>query len=80
MCVIKYISRFDKVPNGENNVFLIDVTLTDKVKNWKRPYLKFLLSLLKNVYEYKPPASVINASKCYVDGNNDVLNVFEVFY
>ena len=80
MCVIKYISRFDKVPNEENNVYLIDVNLADKVKSWRQDYIKLLLSLHKNVYEHNPPARVINASKYYVDGNNDVLKFVEEFY
>ena len=80
MCVIEYISRFDKVPNEENNVYLIDVNLADKVKNWRQDYMKLLLSLHKNVYEHNPPARVINASKYYVDGNNDVLKFVEEFY
>ena len=80
MCVIEYISRFDKVPNEENNVYLIDVNLADKVKSWRQDYMKLLLSLHKNVYKHNPPTSVINASKCYVDGNNDVLKFVEEFY
>ena len=33
MSVIVYIFRFDKVPD---NVYLIDLSLTSKVKNWDK--------------------------------------------
>ena len=80
MCVIDYISRFDKVPDEVNNVYLIDPTLTHKVKNWKQDYMKLLISLHKNDYEYKPPHSIVNASKIYVNENNEVLKFVEEFY
>ena len=36
MCVVNYISRFSKEGDVNNNVYLIDTELTDKVKNWKQ--------------------------------------------
>ena len=80
MCVIEYLFRFNKVPNKENNAYLNDVSLTYKVKRQRQDYKKLLLSLHKNVYEHKPPASVINASNCYVDDNNDILKFVEEIY
>ena len=72
MCVIDYISRFDKVPDEGNNVYLIDVSLTSKVKKWRQDYMKLLIGLHTNEYESIQPASVIAASKKYIEGNNDV--------
>jgi len=80
MCVIDYISRFDKIPDEKNNIYLIDVELTDKVKNWKKDYMKLLLSLYKHDYKHNPPKSIIDASKMYIDGNNDVLKFVNDFY
>ena len=55
-----------------NNVYLIDTELTDKVKNWKQDYMKLLISLHQNNYKHKPPKDVVDASKVYINENNDV--------
>lgn len=72
MCVINYISRFNKEEDIKNNVYLIDTELTDKVKNWKKDYMKLLISLHQNKYKHNPPRDVIDASKIYINENNDV--------
>jgi hypothetical protein len=80
MCVVDYISKFDKVVNESNNIYLIDTELSDKVKNWKKDYMKLLISLHKNDYKHTPPISIVNASKFYIDDNNDVLKFVNEFY
>jgi P4 family phage/plasmid primase-like protien len=72
MCVVNYISRFSKEEDLNNNVYLIDTELTDKVKNWKQDYMKLLISLHQNNYKHKPPIDVVDASKVYINENNDV--------
>ena len=72
MCVIDYISKFAKEEDEENNIYLIDVQLSDKVKNWRQDYLKILIDLHQNDYEHKPPKEIIEASKIYINENNDV--------
>ena len=72
MCVIDYISRFTKDEDVENNVYLIDTELTDKVKNWKQDYMKLLIGLHQNEYKHTPPKEILEASKCYINENNDV--------
>jgi putative DNA primase/helicase len=65
MCVIDYISKFDKKPDEANNIFLIDVGLTNKVKTWKQDYMKLLISLYK-------AESIVESSNVYVNDNNAV--------
>jgi P4 family phage/plasmid primase-like protien len=72
MCVVNYISSFKDTEDVNNNVYLIDTELTDKVKNWKQDYMKLLLGLHQNNYKHKPPKDVVNASKIYINENNDV--------
>ena len=75
MCVIDYVSKFvaekDYVAGNENN-YLMDATLTDKVKSWRQDYMKLLIGLFKNDYKHQPPKSVENSSKIYINENNDV--------
>ena len=33
MCVVGYISKFDKIPDLTSNIFLIDTELSEKIKN-----------------------------------------------
>ena len=80
MCVVDYISKFDKIPDETNKIFLIDTELSEKVKNWRQDYMKLLLSLHNNNYKHSPPISIINASKMYIDDNNDVLKFVNEYY
>ena len=72
MCVVNYVSSFAKEEDINNNVYLIDTELTDKVKNWKQDYMKLLIGLHQNSYKHKPPKDVVNASKIYINENNDI--------
>ena len=72
MCVVDYISKFDKIPDETNNIFLIDTELSENVKNWRQDYMKLLLSVHNNNYKHSPLISIIKAHKMYIDDNNDV--------
>ena len=80
MCVIDYISRFDTIEDEVNNVYKIDTSLTDKVKSWKQDYMRMLISLYQVEYKHSPPKSIIDASKMYIDDNNDVLKFVGEYY
>ena len=80
MCVIDYISKFEQKPDETNNIYLIDVHLTDKVKNWKQDYMNMLIKLYKIDYTFTPPPSVVNASEIYVNENNDIYNFIKNSY
>ena len=72
MCVVNYISKFDEEEDINNNVYLIDTKLSDKVKEWKKDYMKMLIELHQNEYSHRPPKAIIEASKVYINDNNDV--------
>jgi P4 family phage/plasmid primase-like protien len=72
MCVINYVSKFSKEEDIDNNVYLIDTKLSDKIKEWKQDYMKMLIDLHQNNYHHKPPKEIIEASKVYINDNNDV--------
>ena len=75
MCVIDYVSKFVAEKDfvaGNENIYLMDATLTDKVKSWRQDYIKLLIGLFKNDYKHQPPKSVENSSKVYINENNDV--------
>ena len=80
MCVINYISQFKQVEDRVNNIYLIDVKLTDKVKDWAQDYMKLLLNTYSNDYKHNPPKVIVDASKTYIDENNDVLNFINEYY
>jgi len=74
MCVVNYVSKFveDIYVDEPNHIYLMDVTLTDKVKSWRQDYMKLLIGLHQNSYKHKPPKDVVNASKIYINENNDI--------
>ena len=74
MCVVNYVSKFveDIYVDEPNHIYLMDVTLTDKVKSWRQDYMKLLIGLHQNSYRHKPPKDVVNASKIYINENNDI--------
>ena len=72
MKVINYASRFDENYNEINNIFKIDYSLADKVKLWKADYIKMLIDLYDFNYVYSCPKEIEEASKQYIDDNNDV--------
>ena len=61
-----------KKSDEENNIYLIDVKLTDKVKTWNKDYIKMLISLYKPDWEFNPPESVVKSSEIYINENNAV--------
>lgn len=80
MKVINYISRFDEQFNEKNNIFKIDYTLSNKVKLWKADYIKMLIDLYDVNYIYSCPVEIEEASKQYIDDNNDVLKFVKDFF
>jgi phage/plasmid-associated DNA primase len=80
MKVINYISRFDEKFNEKNNIFKIDYSLADKVKLWKADYIKTLIDLYDINYLYSCPVEIDEASKQYIDDNNEVLKFVKDFF
>ena len=71
--VIDYVSKFTSENiNEENNIYQIDVKLSEKVKLWKEDYMKMLIELYEPEYKYKEPESVKKSSGSYIDSNNDI--------
>ena len=80
MKVINYMSRFDEKFNEKNNIFKIDYSLADKVKLWKADYIKTLIDLYDINYLYSCPVEIDEASKQYIDDNNEVLKFVKDFF
>ena len=81
--VIEYVSMFtDKAHliNKENNIYDVDVELSEKVKDWASDYMKMLLELFNPKFKYTEPKAVVEASGKYVDSNNDVKRFVKEFY
>ena len=81
--VIEYVSMFtDKAHliNKENNIYDVDVELSEKVKDWASDYMKMLLELFNPKFKYIEPKAVVEASGKYVDSNNDVKRFVKEFY
>lgn len=73
MVVINYKSRFDEKPDEKKHIYKIDYSLSDRVKKWRSDYIKMLIDKYDVNYEYSCPKEVEEASKQYVEDNNDVL-------
>lgn len=80
MKVINYVSRFDENFNEKNNIFKIDYSLADKVKLWKFDYIKMLIELYDVNYVYSCPKEIEEASKQYIEDNNDVLKFIKDYF
>lgn len=80
MKVINYVSKFDENFNEKNNIFKIDYTLSEKVKFWKADYIKMLIDLYDFNYVYSCPKDIDEASKQYLDDNNEVLKFVKDFF
>jgi len=80
MKVINYVSRFDENFNEKNNIFKIDYSLADKVKLWKNDYIKMLIELYDVNYVYSCPKEIEEASKQYIEDNNDVLKFIKDYF
>jgi hypothetical protein len=81
--VIDYVSKFsgdNKLINKDNNIYQIDVELSEKVKLWKSDYMKMLIELYDPKYKYSEPKSVIDSSNKYVDSNNDIKKFIDEYY
>jgi P4 family phage/plasmid primase-like protien len=73
--VIDYVSKFSgdkKLINKDNNIYEMDVELSEKVLLWREDYMKMLLNLYNPNYKYSEPSSVIESSTKYCDSNNDI--------
>ena len=73
--VIAYISKFiseENKINEENNIYKMDVELSERVKLWREDYMRMLISKFDPKYKYNEPASVKMESQKYTDSNNDV--------
>lgn len=73
MVVINYKSRFDEKPDEKKHIYKIDYSLSDRVKKWRSDYIKMLIDKYDVNYEYTCPKEVEEASKQYIEDNNDVL-------
>ncbi len=73
MVVINYKSRFDEKPDEKKHIYKIDYSLSNRVKKWRSDYIKMLIDKYDVNYEYICPKEVEEASKQYVEDNNDVL-------
>lgn len=80
MKVINYISRFDEIPNEKNNIYKIDYSLSDKVKFWKADYIKMLIDLYDVDYIYSCPKEIEEASKQYIEDNNEVFKFVKDYF
>jgi hypothetical protein len=81
--VIDYVSKFsgdNKIINKDNNIYQIDVELSEKVKLWKCDYMRMLIELYDPKYKYSEPKSVIDSSNKYIDSNNDIKKFIDEFY
>jgi P4 family phage/plasmid primase-like protien len=72
--VVDYVSRFvsEKEVNHNDNKYLIDFDLENKIKNWNSEFIKLLLERYTLEYIDKPPTCVVRSSNNYLEGNNDV--------
>ena len=80
MKVINYISRFDENHNEKNHIYKIDYSLSNKVKNWKADYIKMLIDLYNVNYIYSCPKEIDEASKQYIEDNNEVLKFVKDYF
>ena len=80
MKVINYISRFDENHNEKNHIYKIDYSLSNKVKNWKEDYIKMLIDLYNVNYIYSCPKEIDEASKQYIEDNNEVLKFVKDYF
>ena len=80
MKVINYVSRFEENFNEINNIFKIDYSLAEKVKFWKADYIKMLIDLYDINYVYSCPKDIDDASKQYIEDNNEVLKFVKDFF
>ena len=78
--VINYISKFtsdkDKI-NEDNNIYEMDVELSEKVMLWREDYMRMLISKFDPKYKYNEPQSIKNNSEKYSDANNDIKRFVE---
>jgi hypothetical protein len=58
----------------------IDYSLADKVKLWKNDYIKMLIELYDVNYVYSCPKEIEEASKQYIEDNNDVLKFIKDYF
>ncbi len=79
MVVINYKSRFDEKPDEKKHIYKIDYSLSNRVKKWRSDYMKMLIDKYNINYEYICPKEVEEASKQYVEDNNDVLKFVKEF-
>ena len=80
MKVINYISRFDENYNESQFIFKIDYSLADTVKLWKADYIKILIDLYDVNYIYTSPIEIDEASKLYIEDNNQILLFIKEFF
>ena len=81
--VIDYISKFteDKTKLSEsNNIYEMDVELSETVKLWREDYMKMLLELYDPKYKYDEAKAVTIASGKYADSNNDIKTFVTEFF
>lgn len=80
--VIKPIFRTikDKPTNNYDFSILIVGILRNLVKNWKADYIKMLIDLYDVNYIYSCPKEIDEASKQYIEDNNDVLKFVKDYF
>ena len=75
--VIDYDSKFIKeedydIKNENNNIYIADYKLSEKVKEWKQDFMLMLVDLFDPNYKYKEPKEIKLSSEKYAENNDDV--------
>ncbi len=83
MNVIPYTSRFCKNPDPKNpNEYLIDYNLSDKIKQWDKPFLYILIQYYKDYLKngLHTPQCVIDAISKYRHGVDEIREFLDESY